>query len=980
VRRPLPPVPTLSRAPVTAPAIAVLVAVVGSLLVVLPGLGGDADRDPPGVGTVGAAAECTDALLVVVPGAGEAAAGSTEPGTTLAAYAERLVVGAEAVGRSVSTRVVATDTLGPGALRGQGTRRTPAEKAVTRAAWQAWRAPVPGLVTAIATAVDDAVAACPDQLLYLVGYSQGAEAVHRYVGTRADSSVDSRTAAVLLVADPARVVGSRDRLAGGPAAPRRAEGVSARKARRPASAVPSEGWHSPVYAVCTRGDLGCDLGPTRFGEAQRIHRRYDDGAGGSVLAALGNRHGTRLALWPRPVEGQHVTGQSGLLVAERLRVQVARVARDDLRFTATSGLPPGLRLTAGGVLRGIPTRAGTFVVDYAVRNSSSPAVARRMPGQVSVTVEAGARSEVTSGGRHSCQLRGNGTLWCWGANFYGQLGTGDHTSGPTPRQVGYATTWQQVSSGGMHTCAVRDTGTLWCWGLNYRGQLGTGTRRDRAKPVRVGDARDWASVSTGWVHTCATKVDGSAWCWGDNNFGQLGAGDQKDSYVPVKATRRLEWSEVRAGAWHTCGVTTNGAAYCWGRNLKGQLGDGTTTIRVNPARVGDGNGWLTLQPAWTHTCGLSTSGSLSCWGGNEGWQLGGARAGSSTPRPLPGDRLWSAVQTGVNFTCALDTDRRLWCWGTGRFGQLGSIERTNEPVRMFEDTQWAQVTLGWLFGCGLTPESSTPSCWGTDETGELGPDGRQAPRPSARAGSGFGFTLVSFNVLGSNHTTPRSDAGEFSPARVRAEWKIDYLRSVRASIIGFQELQRDQLGWFTRGAGSTYAVWPGDKERSRGLQTTIAWRKDVWRRVAQDLVPIPFIRYTRYMPLVQLEHRTTGRKIWVMNVHNAPQHYQSQRNTAVRREIRRLRPVVGKGQPVFLVGDFNERHRAFCEVTGRLGLVAPRGGSHRRGDCNPPTGRLRVDWIYGSPSVEFSRYKEDRSALVTLMTDHAVLRTKVRVP
>ena len=170
------------------------------------------------------------------------------------------------------------------------------------------------------------------------------------------------------------------------------------------------------------------------------------------------------------------------------------------------------------------------------------------------------------------------------------------------------------------------------------------------------------------------------------------------------------------------------------------------------------------------------------------------------------------------------------------------------------------------------------------------------------------------------------------------------------------------------------------RRTGRGLQTTIAWRKDAWRRVAQDLVPIPFITQTRHMPLVQLEHRATGRKIWVMNVHNAPRTYQSQRNTAVRREIKRLSRVVGKGQPVFLVGDFNERHRAFCEVTGKLGLVAPRGGSHRGGDCTPPSGRLRVDWIYGSPSVEFSRYSEDRSALVTLMTDHAVLRTKVRVP
>ena len=980
MRRLLPPVPAVPRALVTALAVAVVVAVAGSLLVVVPTLWGDREPGRPGAGTVGADPACSDALLVVVPGANEVAEGDTVPGPTLTAYAEPLVAAAEAVDRSVTTTVIAADTLPPAALLGRGTRRTAAEKAVTREAWRTWQAPVPGLVSRLDAAVDAAIGVCPDQLVYLAGYSHGAQAVHRYL-LHADASVRSRTVAVALVADPARVAGSRGTITGDPAAPRRAEGVSARRARRPAAAVPFDGWRAPVHSVCSRGDVACDLGPTRFRQAQRVHRSYGRAAGSTTLARLGTAHGTRLALWPRPAAGQQVTGQAGLLVAERVRVAVAGRARDDLRFRAVSGLPPGLRLTPTGVLRGIPTTTGSFVVDYTVRNTMSAAVARKMPGRLAVTIEAGARSEVSSGGRHTCQLRGNGTLWCWGANFYGQLGTGDHTGGSTPRQVGAGSDWSQVSAGGMHTCAVRTTGTLWCWGLNYRGQLATGGRRDKASPVRVGSGRDWRTVSSGWVHTCATKVDGSAWCWGDNAFGQLGSGNQKDSYLPTKVARGLAWSEVSTGGWHSCGVTRGGDAYCWGRNVKGQLGDGTDVLRVRPARVGESSDWLTVEPAWTHTCGLRLSGVLSCWGGNEGGQLsGGGFGGAPTPQPVVGERLWAAVETGVNFSCGLDTDRRLWCWGTGRFGQLGDTGRTDDPVPLFEDTPWAQVDLGWLFACGLTSASSVPSCWGTDETGELGPGSRPAPRSAPRRADGFRFTLATFNVLGSNHTTPRSDAGEFSPARVRSEWSIDYLRSIHAGIVGMQELQRDQLGWFRTGAGSTYAVWPGDSEDGRGLQTSIAWKRSVWKRVASDLVPIPFITQTRHMPLVQLEHRTTGRRIWVMNVHNAPQSYQYQRNVAVAREIKRLRRVVGKSQPVFLVGDFNERQRAFCEVTGKLGLVAPRGGSHQGGDCRPPSGAVRVDWIFGTPDVEFSRYREDRSPLVKLMTDHAVLRAKVHVP
>ncbi len=159
------------------------------------------------------------------------------------------------------------------------------------------------------------------------------------------------------------------------------------------------------------------------------------------------------------------------------------------------------------------------------------------------------------------------------------------------------------------------------------------------------------------------------------------------------------------------------------------------------------------------------------------------------------------MQTGVNFSCGLDADQALWCWGTGRFGALDGTQRSDDPVKLFDGTTWAQVDLGWLFGCGLTGTTTTPTCWGNNETGELGTTtGAPAARErSARAGA-FAFNLVTFNVLGSNHTSPRSDAGEFSPARIRSEWMIDYLRSIDASVVGFQEIQRDQVTWFTGGA------------------------------------------------------------------------------------------------------------------------------------------------------------------------------------
>ena len=64
---------------------------------------------------------------------------------------------------------------------------------------------------------------------------------------------------------------------------------------------------------------------------------------------------------------------------------------------------------------------------------------------------------VSSGDAHTCGIRNDGTLSCWGNDWYGQA---------TPL-TGLFT---QVSSGGLHTCAVKSSGAYVCWGNNDYGQ------------------------------------------------------------------------------------------------------------------------------------------------------------------------------------------------------------------------------------------------------------------------------------------------------------------------------------------------------------------------------------------------------------------------------------------------------------------------------------------------------------------------------
>jgi alpha-tubulin suppressor-like RCC1 family protein len=185
--------------------------------------------------------------------------------------------------------------------------------------------------------------------------------------------------------------------------------------------------------------------------------------------------------------------------------------------------------------------------------------------------------KLAAGSRHTCGIRADGTLWCWGENNWRVLGSGDEplgnsSNGHRPVQVARGTRWQSIAGGSMHTCGVQLDGSLWCWGANTDGQLGDGTEEPRRRPTRVGESSSWQEVSTGWRSTCATRTDGSLWCWGENNKGQLGDGTRINRLRPTRAGMANTWRSVDTKHHHTCGLQADGTLWCWGDNDKGQLG------------------------------------------------------------------------------------------------------------------------------------------------------------------------------------------------------------------------------------------------------------------------------------------------------------------------------------------------------------------------------------------------------------------------
>ena len=325
----------------------------------------------------------------------------------------------------------------------------------------------------------------------------------------------------------------------------------------------------------------------------------------------------------------------------------------------------------------------------------------------------GTWQSVSTGSSHSCGVRTDATLWCWGHNFYGQVGDGTELNTRlVPTQVGNAT-WKVVAAGGNTSCAVRTDGSLWCWGNNGNGQLGDGTTTNRLAPTQVGSASDWRDVSLGGAHTCGIRTDGTIWCWGYNFNGELGDGTTTNRVSPTRVGTATSWTSLSAGENQTCATRNDGTAWCWGANSQGQLGDGTRVGRTTPTQVGTGTNWTTVSTGNGYTCGLRGLGDRWCWGANFYGQLGNGTASPGAFNPLVpirvGNETWNEISAGGNtHTCAVKTDGSAWCWGRPR-GALGAGHFSYEvaPHQVPGSiTDWAQLESGALSSCGIARAGS----------------------------------------------------------------------------------------------------------------------------------------------------------------------------------------------------------------------------------------------------------------------------------
>ena len=394
-----------------------------------------------------------------------------------------------------------------------------------------------------------------------------------------------------------------------------------------------------------------------------------------------------------------------------------------------------------------------FAVAFVLIPQVNAATRNRMRAE---TVQAHAVARLAGSHSHTCQIKDDGSVRCWGTNNNGQLGDGTTTSRLQPVSVAGLFTGRAtaVAAGTFFSCAVVG-GSVQCWGINSFGQLGNGTTIDSLTPVFVSNIGNAVSITAGSYHACALLSNGRVLCWGRSEFGRLGNDILNDGMAstPQQVVNLSDAIAITAGSSYTCALRANGAVACWGRNDAGQLGDNTTTDRGFPLLVSGLSNAVVIGAGFNHTCAILANGAARCWGDGASGKLGdGATLRRVTPVPVAGLSDAVAISAGLNHTCAVLANGAGRCWGPNVDGQLGdgTTTRSLTPAVAAVDSAVA-IVAGFSYSCA-SQANGVVRCWGLNNSAQHGNGtltGSTAPNTVAGGGGGIGATAI---ATGGGHT------------------------------------------------------------------------------------------------------------------------------------------------------------------------------------------------------------------------------------
>ena len=439
-------------------------------------------------------------------------------------------------------------------------------------------------------------------------------------------------------------------------------------------------------------------------------------------------------------------------------------------------------------------------------------------------------AELAVDGSVRCLLTEEGSVWCWGENYYGQLGNDTKEQSSVLVKVEGLSHIVAIDAGYSHACAVDEDGRVYCWGNNASGELGDGSVIEAVEPRLVPDVEGAVSLESGSDHTCAVLASGRLVCWGSNTEGQLGTGTSKTMDTPKELTAITEvqsfsaygaqslalkkdgtvraWggglggdrdepglfsalSEIRdvsVGGEHACAVDDVGRIYCWGENTYGQTGiDNGGEKITTPTVVGGYTEMRRIAAGDGHSCSI-INGSVYCWGFNYYQQLG-SKVGTSTPTLTRVSDLVqiTALSLGFGYSLGLSTHGEVYSWGLNQLGQLGDGDPPMpEAVGSRVEAEFVvgvenatAITAGEAHACAVLEDGSA-MCWGSNDRGQLGVG--DAGEPVGQASSVVGLDDAIAISAGKAHTCAVHEDGRVSCWGSNESYQLGHARRSEALV------------------------------------------------------------------------------------------------------------------------------------------------------------------------------------------------------
>ncbi|MDO4887406.1 MAG: hypothetical protein Q3979_01685 [Actinomycetaceae bacterium] len=352
-------------------------------------------------------------------------------------------------------------------------------------------------------------------------------------------------------------------------------------------------------------------------------------------------------------------------------------------------------------------------------------------------------TSVVVGQHHTCATSDKGSVYCWGSQAQGQVGSHNGKVGRIevqtyPARVDVPGSATALSAGARHTCALNTKGELYCWGANDAGQSGRPKAKVVWQPSKI-PVRDVTSVSAGESHTCATTKRGAVYCWGDNGKGQVKTSELDWLSAPEEHYARPQEVElpgkavdVAAGQSESCALMDDSGLVCWSAAYvepmpsSSELYVGTGKVlwsRYVPGKIesiasgGDPDKGASL-------CAQTASKTVFCWASGLG---DGDRFDIDEPgvaRMFTGEVQASADIAGRNGYLKASKGHLAHVPVQEALNSAGRTKKTfvqKEPKIFRVPGRAVAVSSGYSYehGCAIN-DSGAAYCWGHNEFGQLG--------------------------------------------------------------------------------------------------------------------------------------------------------------------------------------------------------------------------------------------------------------------